>query len=41
MKEAWLLIKHGDRFCKAGYDANDHDISATSGRTLAQISHET
>ena len=36
-KEAWLLIKHRDRFCKQGYDANDYDLSAETGRTLAQI----
>lgn len=36
-KEAWLLIKHRDSFCRAGYDANDYDYSAESKRTLAQI----
>ncbi len=40
-KEAWLLIKHKDRYCVAAYDANDHDVSAVTGRSLAQISHET
>ena len=35
--EAWLLIKHRDRFCKPGYDANDFDFSAETNRTLAQI----
>lgn len=40
MKEAWLLIKHKDRWCEAGYDANDYDYSAQSGRSLAQISAE-
>lgn len=40
MKEAWLLIKHGDRYCEAGYDANAFDISAVSGRSLAQIRDE-
>jgi len=39
-KEAWLLIKHRDRYCKAGYDAKDYDFSAVSGRSLAQISDE-
>lgn len=39
-KEAWLLIKHRDRYCEAGYDANQYDFSAASGRTLAQITHE-
>lgn len=36
-KEAWLLIKHRDEHCKAGYDANDLDYSAESNRSLAQI----
>ena len=36
-KEAWLLIKHRDGHCKAGYDAYDYDFSAVSGRSLAQI----
>lgn len=36
-KEAWLLIKHKDRFCRTGYDAKDYDQSAETGRTLAQI----
>lgn len=39
-KEAWLLIKHRDRHCVAGYDANDYDLSAASGRTLSQIGGE-
>ncbi len=37
-KDAWLLIKHKDRYCKKGYDANDYDFSAESGRSLAEIS---
>jgi bifunctional non-homologous end joining protein LigD len=36
-KEAWLLIKHRDNYCKPGYDANDYDFSAESGRSLTQI----
>ena len=39
-KEAWLLIKHRDQFCRTGYDANDYDFSAASGRSLAQIADE-
>jgi bifunctional non-homologous end joining protein LigD len=39
-REAWLLIKHRDQCCKAGYDAGDYDFSAVSGRTLAQIADE-
>ena len=34
-KEAWLLIKHRDRYCRADYDAGDYDVSAASGRSLA------
>ncbi len=36
-KETWLLIKHRDKHTKIGYDANDYDISAFSGRSLAQV----
>lgn len=36
-KEAWLLIKHKDQYCSAGFDANDFDFSAESNRTLEQI----
>jgi len=36
-KESWLLIKHRDEYSQLGYDANDYDVSAASGRTLAQI----
>ncbi len=36
-KETWLLIKHRDEHTKIGFDANDYDISAVSGRSLAQI----
>ena len=36
-KEAWLLIKHKDRFCKPGYDAKDYDFSAETGRSLGEI----
>ena len=36
-REAWLLIKHRDEHCRPGFDANDHDYSAASGRTMAQI----
>ena len=40
MREAWLIIKHRDEYCVAGYDAGDYDFSAVSGRSLAQISEE-
>jgi bifunctional non-homologous end joining protein LigD len=36
-RESWLLIKHRDGYSQPGYDAKDYDISAASGRTLAQI----
>lgn len=36
-KNAWLLIKHKDEFCKAGYDANDYDTSAASGKHMEEI----
>ncbi|MDG6983291.1 MAG: DNA ligase [Nitrososphaerota archaeon] len=36
-REAWLLVKHRDSFCRAGYDANDYDLSAETNRTLSQI----
>jgi len=36
-KEAWLLIKHRDEHCEAGYDANKLDFSAVTGRSLSQI----
>lgn len=40
-KDAWLLIKHLDKFCKKGYEANDYDFSATSNRTIAEIAKGT
>jgi bifunctional non-homologous end joining protein LigD len=40
MKEAWLLIKHKDRYCKPGYDASRFDFSAVSKRSLAEITEE-
>ena len=36
-KEAWLLMKHRDSHSRRGYDANDDDVSARSGRSMAQI----
>ena len=39
-REAWLLIKHRDEHCVAGYVANDFDFSATTSRSLAQIAKE-
>lgn len=39
-KEAWLLIKHRDRYCRPGYNINDYDYSAETGRSLAEIALE-
>jgi bifunctional non-homologous end joining protein LigD len=36
-KESWLLIKHKDEYSQPGYDANQHDISAATGRSLQEI----
>lgn len=36
-KNAWLLIKHKDKFTKEGYDAKDYDFSARTGKKLADI----
>jgi bifunctional non-homologous end joining protein LigD len=36
-KDAWLLIKHEDRFCKKGYDAKDYDFSAVSNKSIDEI----
>jgi bifunctional non-homologous end joining protein LigD len=36
-KNSWLLIKHQDKFVKSGYDANDYDFSAKSGKTMDEI----
>jgi bifunctional non-homologous end joining protein LigD len=40
MREAWLMIKHRDEYCLAGYDAADYDFSAVSGRSLSEISEK-
>lgn len=37
VKNAWLLIKHKDKFCIEGYDAKDYDQSEKSGKTLSEI----
>jgi len=36
-KDSWLLIKHRDQFCQAGYDAKNFDLSAVSGLSLDEI----
>lgn len=37
-KNAWLLIKHKDQYVQKDYNANDYDFSASTNRSLAQIS---
>ena len=37
-KNAWLLIKHKDKYIQAGYDANDFDFSVKSKRSMDEIS---
>ncbi len=39
-KPAWLLIKHSDEHARDGYDANDHDYSAVSGKSIGEIAAE-
>lgn len=36
-KNSWLLIKHKDEFCIDEYDANDHDFSAKTKRSIEEI----
>jgi bifunctional non-homologous end joining protein LigD len=36
-KVNWLLIKQQDAYTQKGYDATDDDVSAVSGRSLAEI----
>lgn len=36
-KNSWLLIKHKDSFVQEGYDAADYDFSASSGKTMKEI----
>ncbi|MBI3485780.1 3'-phosphoesterase [Candidatus Daviesbacteria bacterium] len=37
-KNAWLLIKHQDKYCQPNFDANNYDFSAISKKSLEQIS---
>lgn len=37
VKNAWLLIKHDDKYSKTGYDAKDFDYSAKSRKSLEGI----
>ncbi len=36
-KNAWLIIKHKDDHVQIGYDANNYELSAVSGKTIDQI----
>jgi bifunctional non-homologous end joining protein LigD len=36
-ENAWLLIKHKDKYTKPGYDAKDFDFSAVSRKSLEEI----
>ncbi|HLL60751.1 MAG TPA: DNA polymerase ligase N-terminal domain-containing protein [Candidatus Nitrosocosmicus sp.] len=35
--KAWLLIKHNDESVVDGYNANDYDFSAVSGKSINEI----
>jgi bifunctional non-homologous end joining protein LigD len=37
VKNAWLLIKHKDKYIKEGYDAKDYDFSAKTGKKMTGI----
>lgn len=37
-ENAWLLIKHKDKYIQKGFDANNFDFSAKTNMTLVQIS---
>ena len=39
-KVSWLMIIHKDEFSKKEYDANDYDFSATTNRTMEEISKD-
>lgn len=36
-KNAWLIIKHKDEYCKEGWDAKDYDFSAKTKRSIKEI----
>jgi len=36
-KDAWLLIKHDDKYVEKDYDANDYDFSAKSRKGIGEI----
>jgi bifunctional non-homologous end joining protein LigD len=39
-KNSWLLIKHKDDHVVEGYDANDHDFSARTNKSLEEIAKD-
>ncbi len=39
-REAWLLIKHRDDYCRTGYDASDYDYSAVTNRSISEIAEQ-
>jgi bifunctional non-homologous end joining protein LigD len=39
-KNSWLLIKHKDDHVQEGYDANDHDFSARTNKSLEEIAKD-
>ena len=34
VKNAWLLIKHKDKYCKEGFDVKDYDISHSTMHSM-------
>lgn len=36
-KETWLLIKHKDKYTKAGFDAKNYKLSEKSGKSLEEV----
>lgn len=36
-KDAWLLIKHKDRYIEKGYNTSNYDFSAVSKRSIEEI----
>ncbi len=39
-KNAWLLIKHKDKYCKEGFDAKNLDFSEVTKRSIKEIQEE-
>jgi len=39
-KNSWLLIKHKDEHVQSGYDAKDYDFSASTNRSMEEISQQ-